>query len=159
MELVKAESQGTKEQRQETRAVANKLLMTIEELDLMRQPVKEAAAHISQIQQDVLVSSDALEQTKSGMLWRVNFIRPFAKQNTKIAFTFLLFSYNMSDYSNYNLGGGSDLVRYMKISNNHCNATHVIDFFPSDFRAARSKKSWTKSVVSSHLPMLKNWST
>ncbi|KAI9289776.1 hypothetical protein BC943DRAFT_315125 [Umbelopsis sp. AD052] len=68
MELVQAESQGTKEQRQETRAVANKLLMTIEELDLMRQPVKEAAAHISQIQQDVLVSSDALEQTKSGML-------------------------------------------------------------------------------------------
>jgi Zn-dependent peptidase ImmA (M78 family) len=68
MEQVQAESQATKEQRQETRVVANKLLMTIEELNSMRQPVQEAASHISQIQQDVLVSSDALETTKSGML-------------------------------------------------------------------------------------------
>lgn len=65
----------------------------------------------------------------------------------------------MSDYSNYNLGGASDLVRYMKISNNYNNASDAIDFFSSDFRAARSKRSWTKSVVSSHLPMLKNWLT
>lgn len=68
MEQVQAESQATKEQRQETRVVANKLLMTIEELNSMRQPVQEAASHISQIQRDVLVSSDALETTKSGML-------------------------------------------------------------------------------------------
>jgi hypothetical protein len=68
MEQMQVENQATKEQRQETRAVANKLLMTIEELNSMRPPVQVAASHINQIHKDVVVNSEALETTKSGML-------------------------------------------------------------------------------------------
>lgn len=68
VDQMQADSQATKERRQETRQAANTLLTTLEELQLSQHPVQQAAAQISQIQQDVLDSANTLERTKSGML-------------------------------------------------------------------------------------------
>ncbi|GAB5591897.1 hypothetical protein Unana1_06797 [Umbelopsis nana] len=68
VDQMQADSQAMKERRQETRQAANTLLTTLEELQLSQHPVQQAAAQISQIQQDVLDSANTLERTKSGML-------------------------------------------------------------------------------------------
>lgn len=58
---MQAESQATKERRQETRETANTLLTTLEELEMLQHPVQQAAIQIRKIQEDVHKSSETLK--------------------------------------------------------------------------------------------------
>ncbi|KAJ2956332.1 hypothetical protein NQZ79_g7795 [Umbelopsis isabellina] len=68
VEHMKAETQATREQRQEARAAANVLLQTIHDLEAEQEPVHAAAGQIRQIEQDVQQSSDLLRSTEKDML-------------------------------------------------------------------------------------------
>jgi flagellar hook-basal body complex protein FliE len=72
VEHMKAETQATRQQRQETRTAANVLLKSIHDLEAEQEAVQEAAGQIRQIEQDVKGSSDVLHRTEQDMLWRVN---------------------------------------------------------------------------------------
>lgn len=61
VEQMQAESQATKERRQETRETANTLLTTLEELEMLQYPVQQAAIQIRKIQEDVHKSSETLK--------------------------------------------------------------------------------------------------
>lgn len=65
---MKAETQATREQRQETRAAANALLQTIHDLEVEQEPVRSAAGQIRQIQHHVQQSSDLLQSTEKSMV-------------------------------------------------------------------------------------------